>query len=100
MGFQVTGKEYITEKKLRQEVKEQVEKLGGRIGLADLPPLLEVDIVHCEKAAKILAKEGEEKGDIRLIDGEVSVLPFFFLFPFVSFLIIFLKFLLAFTNFF
>ena len=48
----VTGREYLTERKLRGEVKDQVDKLGGRVALAELPPLLDVDIVHCEKARK------------------------------------------------
>ncbi len=73
----VTGREYITEKRLRNEVQSQVDRLGGRVSVAELPPLLDVDIVHCEKAARILAKQGEASEDVRLIDGELLTQRYF-----------------------
>lgn len=73
----VTGREYLTERKLRGEVKDQVDKLGGRVALAELPPLLDVDIVHCEKAARLLAGEARATGEIKLIDGELLTQRYF-----------------------
>ena len=75
--YTVTGREYLTERKLREEVREAVDRLGGRVALAELPPLLDVDIVHCEKAARLLAKEGEKSGEMRLIDGELLTQKYF-----------------------
>ncbi|QDZ23030.1 E3 UFM1-protein ligase [Chloropicon primus] len=72
----VTGREYLTERRLREEVRGTVDRLGGRVALAELPPLLDVDIVHCEKAARLLA-EGGGDGDIKLIDGELLTRKYF-----------------------
>ena len=76
--YTVTGREYITESQLRKEVKRSVDDLGGRVSLAELPPLLDVDIVHCEKAAKLLSREGKDaKAEIRLIDGDLLTERYF-----------------------
>ena len=74
----VTGREYITERKLQTEVEETVDRLGGRVSLADLPPILDMDYIHCEKAAHRLAAEDRGEGSaIRLIDGELLTNKYF-----------------------
>ncbi|KAK9802703.1 hypothetical protein WJX73_008997 [Symbiochloris irregularis] len=64
----VTGREYLTEARLREEVGDALHQSGGRLALVDLPTLLGVDFVHCERAA---AQAVEDDPDLLHIGGEL-----------------------------
>ena len=84
----VNGREYVTQKQLRQDIKAQLQRAGGRVAVraprggcrhdcslplrsqvADLPALVSVDLVHCERqAVEIAAEPGAE---VRLVEGEL-----------------------------
>lgn len=42
----ITGKEYITKARLKQEVKAAIAKAGGRLPLVEMPALIGVDLVR------------------------------------------------------
>ena len=84
----VNGREYVTQKQLRQDIKAQLQRAGGRVAVraqrggcrldclparlsqvADLPALVSVDLVHCERQAlEISAEPGSQ---VRLVEGEL-----------------------------
>ena len=84
----VNGREYVTQKQLRQDIKAQLQRAGGRVAVraprggcrhdcspplrsqvADLPALVSVDLVHCERqAVEVAAEPGAE---VRLVEGEL-----------------------------
>ncbi|GAB4816872.1 hypothetical protein N2152v2_003918 [Parachlorella kessleri] len=64
------GKEYITREQVAREVKQAVVEAGGRIPLVDLPGLLGLDLVHCERAAEQLTSEGGAKANAAAATGD------------------------------
>jgi E3 UFM1-protein ligase 1 len=49
----INGKEYITTHRLRADVEAALRAAGGRLELAELPALVGVDLVHCEKQVRL-----------------------------------------------
>mmetsp|Transcript_28665 Transcript_28665/g.68377 ORF Transcript_28665/g.68377 Transcript_28665/m.68377 type:complete len:806 (-) Transcript_28665:90-2507(-) len=71
----VNGKEFITRERVKAEVANAVQRAGGRISMVDLPPLIGVDLVHCEAAAAVIAEEGT--GGALLAQGEIITSDYF-----------------------
>ena len=86
----ITGKEYITKARLKQEVKSAIAKAGGRLPLVEMPALIGVDLVsiiasphlslpsthalfcpqaHCERQARLLVEESG--GEMSEVQGEI-----------------------------
>eukprot|EP00958_Prasinococcus_capsulatus_P028042 scaffold6233_cov348-Prasinococcus_capsulatus_cf.AAC.2 len=70
----VNGKEFITRKRLQQEMKSQLLASGGRLSLTDMSALIGVDLTHCEREAKSIL---EENPDYMLLQGELLVPEYF-----------------------
>lgn len=62
--FTLDGKEYITEKQLEKEIREEVEYSGGRIKRSDLETLLNMDISHIERLT-------DKMKEYDIISGEI-----------------------------
>ncbi len=45
----INGKEYITTDRLKADVQAALRQAGGRLELTELPALVGVDLLHCEK---------------------------------------------------
>lgn len=45
----INGKEYITTDRLKADIQTALRQAGGRLELTELPALVGVDLVHCEK---------------------------------------------------
>lgn len=45
----INGKEYITTDRLKTDIQAALRQEGGRLELTELPALVGVDLVHCEK---------------------------------------------------
>ncbi|KAG7559858.1 E3 UFM1-protein ligase 1 [Arabidopsis thaliana x Arabidopsis arenosa] len=63
----VTGKEYITQEQLRNEITREISKLG-RVSVIDLADTIGVDLYHVEKQAQdvVLSDPG-----LMLVQGEI-----------------------------
>ncbi|KAH9326391.1 hypothetical protein KI387_006569, partial [Taxus chinensis] len=63
----VSGKEYITQDKLRTEMEAEIGRLG-RVSLIELADIIGVDLYHIERQAeKIVANDAE----LMLVQGEI-----------------------------
>eukprot|EP00898_Chlorokybus_atmophyticus_P006603 jgi/Chlat1/6944/Chrsp52S09108 len=60
--------EYLTQKRLAQEVRDQVRLHGGRVSLVDLAADIGVDLAHCEKQAAQLVAEDPT---VTLLQGDL-----------------------------
>ncbi|KAL6754102.1 E3 UFM1-protein ligase 1 [Haematococcus lacustris] len=56
----ISGKEYITTARLKQDINTALAQAGGRLSLVELPALLGVDLVHCEAQAAALVAEARQ----------------------------------------
>lgn len=45
----INGKEYITTDRLKADIQTALRQAGGRLELTELPALVGVDLVHCER---------------------------------------------------
>lgn len=45
----INGKEYITTDRLKADIQTALRQAGGRVEVTELPALVGVDLVHCEK---------------------------------------------------
>jgi hypothetical protein len=45
----INGKEYITTERLKADIQTALRQAGGRLELTELPALVGVDLVHCER---------------------------------------------------
>ncbi|KAK9845381.1 hypothetical protein WJX81_005067 [Elliptochloris bilobata] len=71
----INGREYLTLEHLRSEVLQAVEQAGGRIAVVDLPALLGVDLVHCERqAAAAVSGSG---ASLQAVQGELITQGYF-----------------------
>ncbi|GMH33262.1 hypothetical protein BSKO_01096 [Bryopsis sp. KO-2023] len=71
----INGQEYITTDKLRQEIQDALHNAGGRLPMADLPSLLNVDLVHCEvQVDSIVADSG---GAVTVIENDIVTIQYF-----------------------
>ncbi len=68
--FTTNGKEYLTPKQLHAEVEDEILSHGGRINITELPPLLNVDLPHIERAVDALLRKGGH-GGLQLVQGEL-----------------------------
>lgn len=66
--FASVGREYLTRPQVRKEVMDEVQLAGGRLDIVDLPNLIQVDILHIERAVKELQ---EDDPTILVQDGEI-----------------------------
>lgn len=48
----INGKEYITTDRLKADIQTALRQAGGRLELTELPALVGVDLVHCEKQVR------------------------------------------------
>jgi hypothetical protein len=62
------GKEYVTPKRLNEEVADEILAHGGRINITELPPILNVDLTYIERAVDQLLKRD---GSLQLVQGEI-----------------------------
>ena len=50
--YTINGKEYITTDRLRADIQDALKQSGGRLELVELPALVGVDLVHCERQVR------------------------------------------------
>lgn len=62
------GKEYVTPAQLLSEVEDELLAHRGRVNLADLQPILNVDLSHIERTAQILLAKDPT---VRLLNGQL-----------------------------
>jgi len=67
--FTTNGKEYLTPEQLLREVGDEILSHGGRVNVADLPALLNVDLPHIERAVTQLLATGRD--GLQRVGGEV-----------------------------
>ena len=67
--FTTNGKEYLTPEQLLREVGDEILSHGGRVNVADLPALLNVDLPHIERAVTQLLAAGRD--GLQRVGGEV-----------------------------
>ena len=69
----MNGREYITTARLRSDIQQALAHAGGRLPLVELPPLIGVDLVHCERQAAVIVAEGKGQvggwADLRSLDA-------------------------------
>jgi len=58
--FTTNGKEYLTPKRLRHEVEDEILSHGGRVNIVELPTILNVDLPHVERAVEALLAQGTD----------------------------------------
>jgi hypothetical protein len=51
--YTMNGKEYITTDRLRTDIERALQQAGGRLELLELPALVGVDQVHCERQVRM-----------------------------------------------
>ncbi len=66
--FTTNGKEYLTPEQLLREVGDEILSHGGRVNVADLPALLNVDLPHIERAVTQLLAAGRD--GLQRVGGE------------------------------
>ena len=66
------GKEYVTPKRLHEEVADEILAHGGRINITELPPILNVDLPHIERAVDQLLKND---GSLQLLTALSGIHP-------------------------
>ncbi|GAX74437.1 hypothetical protein CEUSTIGMA_g1886.t1 [Chlamydomonas eustigma] len=71
----MNGREYVTTARLRKEVEIALSRSGGRLPLVELPTMIGVDLVHCERQAKHLVEESS--GGIMEAQGELLTQQYF-----------------------
>lgn len=57
--YTMNGKEYITTDRLRTDIERALQQAGGRLELLELPALVGVDLVHCERQVCIFETSGQ-----------------------------------------
>ncbi|PNH08080.1 E3 UFM1-protein ligase 1 [Tetrabaena socialis] len=71
----LNGKEYLTVERLRSEIEQALRQAGGRLSLVELPTIVGVDGVHCDRqAAAIVAESG---GAVMEVQGELITTQYF-----------------------
>ncbi|XP_046474910.1 E3 UFM1-protein ligase 1 homolog [Neodiprion pinetum] len=66
--FTTDGKEYVTPQQLVREIKDELHVCGGRINLADLAKLLNVDLSQVSKAATDIERHDKS---VKLVLGQL-----------------------------
>lgn len=66
--FTLDGKEYVTPERLEKEILEEVSKRKGRLTVAELQPIFNIDSHHIETCVESLV--GKQKG-LKYVDGEI-----------------------------
>lgn len=62
------GKEYVTEKKLEREIRDQIYLKGGRITRTDLQAILKIDYSHIERITNNMIQHDAQ---LTLVNGEI-----------------------------
>lgn len=73
--YTLNGKEYVTQDRLRAEIRREVRRGGGRVPVVELQALLNVDVVHCERAARALSED--PSSGFSLVEGELMTPAYF-----------------------
>jgi hypothetical protein len=55
--YTINGKEYITTDRLRADIQDGLKQSGGRLELVELPALVGVDLVHCERQVGVRSRK-------------------------------------------
>jgi hypothetical protein len=71
----INGKEYITTDRLRADIKAALAQAGGRVELVELPALVGVDLVHCERQVATIISESA--GSVVEAQGELITTQYF-----------------------
>jgi hypothetical protein len=66
--FTMDGKEYVTEKKLEREIRDQIYLKGGRITRTDLQAILKIDYSHIERITNNMIQHDAQ---LTLVNGEI-----------------------------
>lgn len=65
----LNGKEYMTVERLRAEVQKALRQAGGRLALVELPTIVGVDLIHCER--QVAAIIAQSAGTVQEVNGEL-----------------------------
>ncbi|KAG2435773.1 hypothetical protein HXX76_006969 [Chlamydomonas incerta] len=65
----LNGKEYMTVERLRAEVQKALRQAGGRLALVELPTIVGVDLIHCER--QVAAIIAQSAGAVQEVNGEL-----------------------------
>ncbi|GIM08278.1 hypothetical protein Vretimale_12254 [Volvox reticuliferus] len=71
----LNGKEYLTVDCLRSEIQNALRQAGGRLSLVELPTIVGVDLVHCERQAAVIV--AESGSTVLEIQGELITAQYF-----------------------
>ncbi|EFJ45906.1 hypothetical protein VOLCADRAFT_105788 [Volvox carteri f. nagariensis] len=71
----LNGKEYLTVECLRSEIQNALRQAGGRLSLVELPTIVGVDYVHCERQASVIVSESG--GTVMEVQGELITTQYF-----------------------
>lgn len=69
------GREFITRAKLQDEVATAIDASGGRLPIVDLPSVIGVDLVHCERAAAEVVRTSQK--NVIQAQGELLTTKYF-----------------------
>lgn len=69
------GRSYVTRERLREEVAAEVRARGGRATITALGAALGVDVAHCEREAKALARD--DAFGAKFLEGEIMTAEYF-----------------------
>ncbi len=73
--YTLTGREYLTVNRLRKEILDALRQAGGRLALVELPTIVGVDYVHCERQAAVVVSESS--GSVQEVNGELITSQYF-----------------------
>lgn len=68
------GKEFLTWAQLRREIRDELHVSGGKLNVVELPPLVNVDMIHVERAVSDILSDPDS--GIRLCNGELITKEF------------------------
>lgn len=71
----LNGKEYLTIEHFRGEIQNALRQAGGRLSLVELPTIVGVDLVHCERQASVIV--AESGGTILEVQGDLISTEYF-----------------------
>jgi hypothetical protein len=66
--FTQDGKEYVTPEQLESEIRDELMQHGGKVGVLNLPTLLNIDLNHIEARLAEMLKRDKR---LQIMNGEV-----------------------------
>jgi hypothetical protein len=66
--FTQDGKEYVTPQQLESEIRDELMQHGGKVGVLNLPTLLNIDLNHIEARLAEMLKRDKR---LQIMNGEV-----------------------------